>query len=213
METLKLHCYGGESFDGTAKKAKELSKEESQTVEFDFNGIQCLVSEKTVLEWLERDYMNAHTMDWKTIGPDCGMQYDCDTEIELYTRKLQRAKDRKKEMKESDKRDKEERANVDSLLDGILLAIVAGKEGEYAGYVAANSKDGYSRGVVDYAEYWAKLMQKEIATGRQVHEIADECQKPLGFLGITGFMYGCAVKALAHFWIHGEDLRKWHNKQ
>ena len=29
--------------------------------------------------------------------------------------------------------------------------------------------------------------------------------------GITGFMYGCAVSALAHFWEHGEVLRRWHN--
>lgn len=29
--------------------------------------------------------------------------------------------------------------------------------------------------------------------------------------GITGFMYGCAVSALAHFWAHGEALRRWHN--
>lgn len=213
MQTLKMHTYGGDSFDGVAKKAKDLSKEESITVEFDFNGIQCLVSEKTVTEWLWRDYQNAHVMNWKTIGPDCGMQYDCDTEIELYSRKLQQAKDRKKAIEESDKHDKEQRSSVDGLLDGITLDIVAGKEGEYAEYVATNSKDGYSRGIVDYAEYWAKLMQKEVATGKQVSEVADECQKPLGFLGITGFMYGCAVKALAHFWIHGEDLRKWHNKQ
>jgi hypothetical protein len=29
--------------------------------------------------------------------------------------------------------------------------------------------------------------------------------------GITGFMYGCAVQAIAHFWVHGEELRCWHN--
>lgn len=30
--------------------------------------------------------------------------------------------------------------------------------------------------------------------------------------GITGFMYGCAVSGLAKFWKHGEQLRRWHNK-
>ena len=30
--------------------------------------------------------------------------------------------------------------------------------------------------------------------------------------GITGFMYGCAVSMLAQCWKHGEELRRWHNK-
>jgi hypothetical protein len=29
--------------------------------------------------------------------------------------------------------------------------------------------------------------------------------------GITGFMYGCVIAGLSKFWIHGEELRKWHN--
>jgi hypothetical protein len=29
--------------------------------------------------------------------------------------------------------------------------------------------------------------------------------------GITGFMYGCAVSILSKVWIHGEQLRRWHN--
>jgi hypothetical protein len=36
------------------------------------------------------------------------------------------------------------------------------------------------------------------------HEADDE--------GITGFMYGCAVSILVGCWIHGEKLRRWHNK-
>lgn len=60
---------------------------------------------------------------------------------------------------------------------------------------------------------WAKLMQIEIAKGKTVKECADEAKKGLGYLGITGFQYGCVVSALAHYWIHGEELRKWHNKE
>jgi len=32
-------------------------------------------------------------------------------------------------------------------------------------------------------------------------------------MGITGFMYGCAVNLLSQCWKHGEELRKWHNKE
>jgi hypothetical protein len=30
--------------------------------------------------------------------------------------------------------------------------------------------------------------------------------------GITAYMYGCAVGILAAVWVHGEQLRRWHNK-
>jgi hypothetical protein len=88
------------------------------------------------------------------------------------------------------------------------------KQKDYEKYVATNSTDGYSRVVIDYGEQWAKLMQVEIAKGRtNIADIADECQKPLSYLGITGFQYGCVVKGLAHFWVFGEELRRWHNKE
>jgi hypothetical protein len=57
-------------------------------------------------------------------------------------------------------------------------------------------------------------MQIEIAKGRtQIKDIAEETQKPLGFMGITGFMYGCVIQALSRYWQFGEELRKWHNKE
>lgn len=103
------------------------------------------------------------------------------------------------------------------------MRIVAGKEQEYAGYVAKNSSDGYSKGVVDYGEKWAELMEAALETWRGDHELspasvmrflvdnADKFSHEADTDGITGFMYGCAVSALAHFWIHGEELRRWHN--
>ena len=91
------------------------------------------------------------------------------------------------------------------------MKIVEGKETEYADYVAKNSTDGYSKAVVDYGEKWAELMEKKLASGKKLEEIATLTSHDADTDGITGFMYGCAVSALAHFWIHGESLRKWHN--
>lgn len=79
-------------------------------------------------------------------------------------------------------------------------------------FVEVNSKDGYSKGVVDYARRWAKYMQRKIANGEQLIDIADTTSHGADIEGITGFMYGCAVNTLSHLWKHGEDLRKWHNK-
>jgi len=91
------------------------------------------------------------------------------------------------------------------------VKLVAGKEAEYMQYVASNSKDGYSKGVVDYGEKWAALMEESLAGGKALADIADNTSHLADTDGITGFMYGCAVQALSHFWIHGEELRRWHN--
>lgn len=213
MKNYKLETNAGDTFSGVAENAKKIAKAKGVIVEFEFNEITCLVSGKTVLDWLERDYMNAHIMEWKTIGDVCRMSYDHDTEIELRTRQLERAKRWKKEAEEQAKKDKAEEDIISEQTKGIELEIIAGKDEEYKEYVSKNSGDGYSRAVIDYSEQWAKLMQSEIAKGKTVKECADETQKGLGYLGITGFQYGCAVKGLAYFWKHGEDLRKWHNKK
>lgn len=214
MDNYKLETYGGESIEKVAAQAKEVSNERGGTVEFDFNGVQCLVNSETVVDWLVRDYMNAHTMDWKTVGPKCEWIYDVDTEIELYTRKLASAKQRKLQAEAYQVKADEERRIVEEKTKDVYLLIHNDKIADYNKYVKTNSEDGYSRAIIEYGEQWAKLMQIEIAKGRtDVAEIADECQKPLGYLGITGFQYGCVVKGLSHFWAFGEELRRWHNKQ
>jgi hypothetical protein len=213
MKNYKLEAHCGEMFSQVAKKAKELSIEKNMVVEFDFNGIQCLVDKNTVLDWLDRDYSNGFVMDWKTIGPDCKMTYDYDTEIELRTRQLEKAKRYKLQAEEQAKKDQLEKENIENRTNGISLDIIVDKEQEYAEYVTKNSNDGYSKAVIEYSEAWAKLMQVEISSGKTIIECAETTQKGLGYFGISGFQYGCVVQGLTHFWKHGEDLRKWHNKE
>lgn len=95
------------------------------------------------------------------------------------------------------------------------MQIKEGLEEEYAKYKVLNV-DPYSKCTVDYAEAWADAMEARIAEGAKLEDIADatshEVDSRPGF-GITGFMYGCAVQSLAHFWVHGDALRVWHNAQ
>ena len=93
------------------------------------------------------------------------------------------------------------------------MQLKPGMDAEYATYVENNSKDGYSKATVDYSEAWAALMEGEIARGKSLAEVAKETSHTADTEGITGFMYGCAVQGLAHFWIHGPELLKWHNRQ
>lgn len=91
------------------------------------------------------------------------------------------------------------------------MQIKDGMADEYANYVAINRDDPYSAEVVKYGERWAGMMEKRIEAGEKVELIAKETSHQADTSGITGFMYGAAVSALAHFWIHGETLRQWHN--
>ena len=93
------------------------------------------------------------------------------------------------------------------------MKIKSGKEKEYEICVENNSKNGYSKAVIDYLERWANLMEKRIADGDKICDIAEQTSYEADTEGITGFMYGCAVNILSQLWEYGEDLRKWHNKE
>lgn len=80
--------------------------------------------------------------------------------------------------------------------------------------IKAQNGGGYGLAVYTYAEYWARLMQKKKLEGYKLEDIADECSHKADIpIGISGFMYGCAVSTLAHCWKYGEELRLWHNKK
>ena len=93
------------------------------------------------------------------------------------------------------------------------MQIKQGMEEEYAKYREINSGDPYSRGVISFEDRWVDLMEAELAKGKTVAECAEETSDAADTEGITGFMYGCAVTGLSKFWEHGEELRRWHNKE
>jgi hypothetical protein len=80
-------------------------------------------------------------------------------------------------------------------------------------YLKGKSKntDFYGKGIYDFAEKWADLMEQEFKQGRAIRDFADETSREADTDGITGFMYGCAVEILSKYWEHGEELRLWHN--
>ena len=91
-------------------------------------------------------------------------------------------------------------------------------QAEYDGFKAKNS-DPYGAGVYRFLERWANRMEERIPEGSTSAEvtriIVDHANADCSEAddeGITGFMYGCAVSVLAKCWIHGEQLRRWHNK-
>ena len=92
------------------------------------------------------------------------------------------------------------------------MKIKKGQEENWNKFVEINSKDFYSAGVVNFAKAWAERMEEKIEEGKILKDIVDGCvNKADKGLGITGFMYGCAVSVLVEMWEYGEELRKWHN--
>lgn len=206
-ENIKYEGGIGGWFLQVAQDAQKLASKD-QNVEFEFNGIKCVVSQRTDVALLHRDYTNSHLMDWKEIGPDSEYSYNSELLYELYTKTKAAEKRRAKERAEWEKKDKAERKIFEKSVKGIEL--------ELSDIVAWNkcrevNSDGYGGAALDYAEGWAKKMQIEIAKGKTVAECATYTQDGLGFLGITGFQFGCAMRILSQAWKHGEELRVWHN--
>jgi len=104
-------------------------------------------------------------------------------------------------------------ADLAALLDTAPEHMSLKNEAAWKKYVEVNKTDSYSNGVIVFAKLWARLMEANIAAGKTIEDCADECSHLADTDGITGFMYGCAVSILAQVWLHGEILRRWHNKK
>lgn len=78
--------------------------------------------------------------------------------------------------------------------------------------LARNQDGGYGAAAYQFTERWADEMERRMAEGATLIDIATEAERVADEgINITGFMYGCAVSILAKVWKHGEELRQWHN--
>lgn len=206
----KLNTSAGNNFSTVSEKAKQIATEKNVIVEFEFNGVICLVDKNTNLDWLYRDYSNSWLMDWKLVGPRCLEKYEPAIQKEFEKRSKTRAEKQAIEDAAYRAKEEKEKKEFEAKVEGIQVEII-----DVDGYNDWKSKnsEGYGAAIFEYAEGWAKLMQVEIANGKKLIECAEPTSFQLGFLGITGFMYGAAVAILSKCWKHGEELRKWHNKE
>ena len=68
-----------------------------------------------------------------------------------------------------------------------------------------------TKSIATYAERWARLMQLDMANGKTLEDVAEATSHEADLEGMSGFTYGIAVQLLAQSWIHGDQLRRWHN--
>ena len=91
------------------------------------------------------------------------------------------------------------------------MKIRDGKQDVYENW-KKNNTDFYGAGVLRFGEVWANLMEAELLKGARLEDIARPCSVRADDLGVTGHMYSASVFFLSSVWEHGEELRRWHNK-
>jgi len=74
-----------------------------------------------------------------------------------------------------------------------------------------DKQDDYGLAVYRFSENWANLMEKRMAEGEKLEDIAKQSSSDADDEGITGFMYGVSISLLSNYWKYGEALRRWHN--
>ena len=206
-----IEYYPGQTIQEAVELAKKIACTEKVIVEFDFNGRLVRVSETTYLDSLYRDFNNSFYLGTKIIGPDPKWRLSAEEELTLGKAIQKSAEERKQREEKQAEEDRQKREVLEAKSEGIEFALKPNKKEEYRACVEKNSKDSYSKGVIDYAKRWACLMQKELQDGAKLVDIADRTSHEADIEGITGFMYSAAVSSLAEFWEYGNELKRWHN--
>ncbi len=189
MKTIKYEPGCGSHISGACKEAVEMAQRESCNVEFEFNEIRIIASPDSDPEKLVRFY---------------------DEESERRHQAYISTPEYKHHQEEAERQQRERNAARKAALVEAPEHMTLRDAEAWKKSCEVNS-DGYGGAVMTYAERWARLMEGQMAKGKLIAEIAEECSSLADEEGITGFMYGCAVSILSQVWIHGEALRLWHN--
>lgn len=208
--TWEVHA--GCSITPTINEAISVAASDMRRVTFKFNDVIVNVEGDSNPELIQRDWSRAMSgfIVPAIVGPFPSAELS--PEDLASDAKIQSANDEERRLShlEYERKANEKRKAAEDRLRGVEFQVKPGTELEYQSYKAKNS-DPYGGAVVTYSERWAKLMQVEMANGKRIADMADQTSHAADIEGITGFMYGCAVQALAHYWKHGEALRLWHN--
>lgn len=176
----------GENFDYAAKELCAMAINSGTNARMEFNGIECIATPQS-----------------SPNGVYAAYHAEMERRHEEYKKTPEYAQ-RQREQAEFN------RQAAQAAEEGILPFGVRNQDG-WDRTVAANT-DGYGACGIRFAARWANYMEREIATGAKLEDVAKRTSHEADKEGITGFMYGCAVSILSQVWEHGEQLRCWHNR-
>lgn len=95
MKEIVMDTLPGDHIKHLSLKALKMAQKKKCIVRFDFNDVKCLINAETNLDAFWRDRGNAHMMGWTTVGPNCPLEYEVETEIAICVKHLERAFRRK----------------------------------------------------------------------------------------------------------------------
>jgi len=189
MKTEKINILAGDTIQVACKEAVILAKKKNLGIEFNFNAQVITALPDSNPEVLVKNFMD-----------------ECDRRHQEYINSEEyKIKEEAYKIKELEKAEK-----LNSYLKDSPEKMTLKDESAWLTTCEANT-DPYGNCVIRYAELWARLLEARMSKGEVLQNIAKECSHLADTEGITGFMYGCAVGILSSVWIHGEELRKWHN--
>lgn len=161
---MELETFTGDSFQSVTLKAKEvLNASDNVFVQFNFNGVKCVVTSETNPEWLYRDYQNSLSYKLPEIATGTEPEYSDEIQAKLEIAKLEREKRQKAAEKKYKAEETKKLKAFNKKVEGIEIELfnrIAWK------MWAEKNQDGYGQGILKYAENWAKLMQVELASGK-----------------------------------------------
>ena len=200
----------GTTFQNAITKALDIAVRSHERVQMVFNGVTIVIDEKSELDLLDRDFSLAMEgcID-KHVGP---FPETTHSKVELARFVDVRAENERREKTRQEELAEETQSKQDHVSAALATApqIDVSDPVEWQRQVSINS-DPYGAATIQYAERWARLMQAAIASGETLADVAGKLSHDADIDGLTGFMYGCAVDVLSTCWVHGEELRKWHN--
>lgn len=209
--TYSIDVMAGANITDTITEAISVARGLDAAMQFEFNDVTVTVRSDSNPELIYRDWSRAlNGYIGKNVGPYPNSVLT--NEEEASDARVEAQNDRRRQERQLEAEEAQRRHNL--TLEGALKTAPAKmtlrNKKAWKKTVAANT-DAYGGGVISFAERWARLMEGRIANGDTLEECAEEAASMADNEGITGFMYGAAVSILAHVWVHGELLRRWHN--
>lgn len=205
-----LEPMAGSNIVATIAEAIVIAGEQDRPITFVFNGVTITVHSDSNPELIHRDWSRAMSgYINKSVDP-------YPTSVLTEKERASDARIHAKNERKNKRRQARYQAKVETARKALEAKLAKASLLEFSDETAWKkfkeiNQDFYGAGVVNYAERWARLMQLEICNGKSLEDVAEATSREADYDGITGYMYGCAVSALAHCWKYGEQLRRWHN--